>query len=109
MGDFENMLRNSARTSPNRVMTAGVHPGRRKANAISRICGGKRFHVYRIPFAGRRSAVRVGQVKGSGRKAVLRRPRIRPTPELFRHAGDERKDPGTVVVVGVSPRLLKEL
>ena len=48
VGDFENTSENPARTSPNWVMTADdVQLGPCKSNAISRMCGGKRFQVSR--------------------------------------------------------------
>ena len=45
--DFGTTSENSTSTSHNWVMMAGVQQGPCKSNAISRICGGKRFHVPR--------------------------------------------------------------
>ena len=63
--DFDNTSQNSARTSPSWVMTAGAQPGPCKSNTISRLCGGKRFHVCSDLERGRRAIVRAEKVKGS--------------------------------------------
>ena len=46
-GDFKNTSENSARKSPNWVMTVGVQPRSRYSKAIWRMYDGKRFHTCR--------------------------------------------------------------